>query len=70
MKVDLIDINIDRLIAHFLCVIEDGRVLVGSKGVVGEFVVPGNEIGIAYMGKGSGGDTDAEILKEIPIFEG
>ncbi len=49
IKVDLIDVNVDRLIAHFLCVIQDSRVLVRSKGVVGKFVVPGNQIGIAYV---------------------
>ena len=40
------------------------------KDVVGKCVMPGNQIGIADVGKGSGGDTDAEILEETPGFEG
>jgi len=69
-EVALIDVNVDRLVAHFLCVIKEGRVLVGSKGVVGKCVVTGNEIGIADVGKGTGRDTNAEI-PEAPLgFEG
>ena len=41
-KVAVIDVNVDRLVAHFLCVIKEGWVLVGSKGVVGKGVVAGN----------------------------
>jgi len=69
-KVALVDVNVDRLVAHFLCVIKDGRVLVGSKVVVGKCVVTGNEIGIADVGKGTGRDANAEILEEAPDFEG
>ena len=66
----MIDVNVDRLVAHFLCVIKDGRVLVGSKGIVGKCVVTGNQIGIADVGKGTGSDTNAEILEEALGFEG
>jgi hypothetical protein len=69
-KVDSIDVNIDRLVAHFLCVIKDGRVLVGSKLIVGKRVVTGNKIGIADVGKGTGCDTNAEILEDAMGFEG
>ena len=65
----LIDVDVDRLIAHLLCVVQDGRVPVGSKGLVGKGVVTGDQIGIADVGKGTGGDTDAEIPEEAPGFE-
>ena len=69
-KADSIDVNIDRLVAHFLCVIKDGRVLFSSKIVVGKCVVTGDQIGIADVGKGTGRDTNAEILEEAPGFKG
>ena len=69
-KIALIDVDVDRLVAHFLCVIKEGWVLVGSKGVVGKCVVTGNEIGIADVGKGAGSNTNAEILEAPLGFEG
>jgi hypothetical protein len=70
IKVDLIDVDVDRLVAHFLGVIDDGRVLVGTKVVVGKCVVAGNQIGIADVGKGACSDTNAEVFEEAPGFEG
>jgi hypothetical protein len=69
-KIAFIDVNVDRLVAHFLCVIKDGGVLVGSKGVVGKYVVTGNQIGITDVGKGTGRNTNAKVLEEALGFEG
>ena len=65
-KVAMIDVDVDGLVAHFLCVIKEGRVLECSEGVVGKCVVAGNEIGIAQVGKGAGGNTNAKIF-EAPL---
>ena len=59
IKAGFIDVDAYRLVPHFLCVIEEGRVLVGSKGVVGKCVVTADQIGIADVGKGTCGDTNA-----------
>jgi len=66
----LIDVNVDRLVAHSFCVIKEGWVLFGSKGIIGKCVVAGNKIGIADVGIGTGSDTNAEILEEALSFEG
>jgi hypothetical protein len=66
----LIDVDVNRLIAHFLCVIKDGRVLIGLKGVVGKCIVTSKEIGVAEVGKSTGGDTNAKIPEESPSFKG
>jgi hypothetical protein len=69
-KIALIDVNVDRLVAHSLCVIKEGRVPGGSKGGVGKCVVTGNQIGIADVGEGTGSDTNAKILEAALGFEG